>query len=486
MCAPGNLCNTRKVGNVTDVCNRAGIDFEITRREPRARSCDRRGKACTRATGELAGTRVMALASTSDIKLDSKTPTGYRRRGDVATATKKRPLKCDTTETIEPAAKRKRLGQWRWPRVVRKESKIPRAGKGLFVEAEGPLWEIQDEQTEEIDKQIGNMPVNPDDPVPRKKIIPKDTAVAKLIPSNTVRWTECLRCADKKKEWNDRHEQMLTDIMTKLVDETLAVDGFEDDKKAVDNLIIEKAKSFIDKQSIDRWAIKKGWTKQEHEKALERMKKVRSLVMNSFCCTTCDKSIPKNRRLPFRNNITWSADDEHNESVTEVMDVFYREEGKEAYGLKPKIPKRNLLWQSANEASEKGQANAIWVEEKKTKESKNQPRVVGMLLVLTRDVKQGEEIVVESYGENYEADYPRLGSDAYGIAVDNQMAIWRDGQFRETVKIRNKRCSYEKAALARLKKIMQEDCKVRNVASAKVNEAMEDLTRAAHPEIMQP
>ena len=94
--------------------------------------------------------------------------------------------------------------------------------------------------------------------------------------------------------------------------------------------------------------------------------------------------------------------------------------------------------------------------------------------------------MVESYGENYEADYPRLGSDAYGIAVDNQMAIWRDGQFRETVKIRNKRCSYETAAKSRLEKIMQEDCKVRNVASAKVNEAMEDLTRAAHPEIMQP
>lgn len=461
----------------------------ITRREPRARSCDRRGKARARATGELAGTRAVTLASTSagDMELDSETPTGYRRRGDVATVTKKRPLKCDTTETIEPAAKRKRLGRWRWPRTVRKESKIPKAGKGLFVEAEGPLWEIQDEQTEKIDKQIGNIPANPDDPVPRKKIIPKHTAVARLIPSNTVRWTECLRCADKNNMWDkDRHEQMLTDIMTKLVDKTLAVDGFEDDKKAVDNMIIEKVKSFIDKQSIDRWAIKKGWTKQEHEKALERMKKVRSLVMNSFCCTTCDKSIPKNGRLPFRNNITWSADDEHDWSVTEVMDVFYRKEGKEAYGLKPKIPKRNLLWQSANEASEKGQANAIWVDEKKTKESKNQPRVVGMLLVLTRDVEQGEEIVVESYGENYEADYPRLGSDAYGIAVDNQMAIWRDGQFREIVTIRNKGCSYQKDALARLKKLMEEDCKVRNVASAKVNEAMEDLTQAAHQDFMQP
>lgn len=375
--------------------------------------------------------------------------------------------------------------------MVRKESKIPKAGDGLFVEAEGPLWEIQDEQTKEIDEQIGNIPANPDDPVPLKKIIPKHTAVARVIPSNTVRWTKCLRCADKKNEWDNEHEQMLTDIMTKLVDETLAVDGTTCDKEAVDKHIIEKAKSFIDKPSIDRCAIEKGWTKKEHEKALERMKKVRSLVMNSFCCTTCDKDIPKNGRLPFRNNITWSADDEHNESVTEVMDVFYREKGEKGkeepkYGLKPKIPKRNSLWQSANEASEKGQANAIWVEEKKTKESKNQPRVVGMLLVLTRDVQQGEEIVVESYGENYEADYPRLGSDAYGIAVDNQMAIWRDGQFREIVTIRNKRCSYQKEARSRLEKIMQEDCKVRNVASAKVNEAMEDLTRAAHLDFMQP
>ena len=488
MRAPANPRNVRTSKGAETHVTRPGcgsIGFQRSRRGSCDRLSDRRVEAgvkpARKRTG--AGAVVPMLIDAGGMEFGNETPAGSRRGFNAATATertferayirRRRPLICDTVETIKPAATKKgavpRLGVWNWPRMERGKSNIPDADQGLFVKAGSQLWEKTDKKTDDF---LG-------------KTLPKYTAVARLTPYNTVTWTECLRCAWIKNKWNSKHEQMLRNIMTKLVDENLAVDGTTPNKKEVQEAIIKKANEFIDTKAVDERATQDGWTEEERKKGFERVETVRSLVRNSFCCTNCDKNIPKNERLPFHNNITWYANDKQTESVMEVMDVFHRKHGKVEYGLKPKMPSRNSLWQSANEASEGFEPNAIWVEEKKTKESLKGPRVLAMLLVLTKDVQQGQEIYVESYGDNYAREYCTSGSGAYGIAADNKMAIWRNGQFSEITTITNKHCSYPDKAENRLKKFMQQDCKIQKVAPAQVNESIraEDIAQAAHTDL---
>ena len=172
-----------------------------------------------------------------------------------------------------------------------------------------------------------------------------------------VRWDHCLSCARAARPLRADERGALAQIIRKLAGEVQDVDAL---------------------------------VEQFEESALQ-----------TFCCVECDKYYADSRvRLHIGNSVMIHSSPNHDACTMLVLDSFYTEsDGRFRFGHQAVTrAKSNYMLRLINEAPAGQSGNCSLVHKEAVKNHKR----VTAAVVTTRAIRQGEELIMHTYGPNYE------------------------------------------------------------------------------------